>query len=85
MIDALKVTYSGHADLAASDALAVRHLRCVLHSTHGYPPSMDEGFPWMEGTPIVSFHTFHRRYFPTNSDTIHGWHIPSIDGDPTHR
>ena len=31
---------------------------------------------------MVSYHTSRRRYFPTNSDTIHGWYIPSMDRRP---
>ena len=30
-----------------------------------------KAFPWMEGISMVLFHPSHRRYFPTNSDTIH--------------
>ena len=35
-------------------------------------------------TPEVSYHTPHLRYCTTDGPTIHGWHIPSIDGDPIH-
>ena len=54
-------------------------------------PLIDSQHPWidllsMDGSSPYYYHYIsHRRYFPTNSDTIHGWRIPSIDGDTVHR
>ena len=63
----------------------------IMRPSYRCIPLVDPGHPWLEGISMDGrnfhscLHESYRRYFPTNSDTIHGWYIPSINGDPIHR